>query len=803
MKFESISRNWEDVIRECLVSIIVAMILFAGWKLDNSGLVLIEIEPDRVFSLCTVIISAQIAFIGIAYSLITINSGFQNSQKYGITITDYLLRKKYLFLNQRNILFLEIIILVASIICMVFELFYSVCSLFISALLLLGDLSIDVFDLYRNDVIEEKMFRFLKKNLHNTKLNLLEKYYEVEHSWLKSNESIGRKPQGRLEELWGNELEFIDKNNYEEVHNVFVSLVSDYISSEDEYLQDYGFHITTVIIEKIIKYKQLKPQVDAYGQILDKPTAYGVILFNSIIPRASELFYSRTNSSPVYGLIYLMGHFDEGKPKYSHNTALNTFFNCIVEEPESENVNDRLKSLFEYFSLGRSEECPEIMELSNTALIHLFVKAIRAGKISVVEHELFSNLKMMYDNNINNRMLYSTVICYLYYIAFREYDDETAHASGYLKTSQNVRDVLERNCSTILQLFSSLPINKEFREEIHNWLSHYEIINYSENSSVLGDVNYAIDKCLIIFKGLAYPIEIKSWLSDLVSSDWLRYYNIISSKSFSDNIMEIGNHWNNYGEKSINRIITDLLSCLSNIAVDNIILHSNSIDDGELEDYLNRGIASFKDVASFGEIKADSEKNHIQFYIPYKKYHLNEQLEDMYCYDVEQECHEQILFLLYKKVVKEEIRNSLDIERYIEKVRGYDIHYGSFFVNICKSNPVLAKRLQEVFKRGRSNHLIHNSAKICFDADSKQFGLKVDNIKIHIRKLDAKERLRFYPVIIDNKHKTNIVNDIEVLMNDDEFNTFIDSLDRIIQVDFDVTMSAKPESGFCSRFHDH
>ncbi|MDY5908513.1 MAG: hypothetical protein SPK11_06795, partial [Bullifex sp.] len=130
MKYESISRNLEDVIGECLVSIIVAMILFAGWKLDNSGLVLIEIEPDRVFSLCTVIISAQIAFIGIAYSLITINSGFQNSQKYDITITDYLLRKKYLFLNQRNILFLEVIILVASIICMVFELFYSVCSLF-------------------------------------------------------------------------------------------------------------------------------------------------------------------------------------------------------------------------------------------------------------------------------------------------------------------------------------------------------------------------------------------------------------------------------------------------------------------------------------------------------------------------------------------------------------------------------------------------------------------------------------------------------------------------------------------------
>ena len=78
----------------------------------------------------------------------------------------------------------------------------------------------------------------------------------------------------------------------------------------------------------------------------------------------------------------------------------------------------------------------------------------------------------------------------------------------------------------------------------------------------------------------------------------------------------------------------------------------------------------------------------------------------------------------------------------------------------------------------------------------------MDNIKIHIRKLDTKERLQFYPDIIDNKHKTNIVNDIEVLMNDDEFNTFIDSLDRIIQVDFDVTMSAKPGSGFCSRFHD-
>lgn len=452
MKYEFISRNWTDIIKEFIVSIIVVFILLTGWKLDNSGYILINLEPNRVFSLCSLIISAQIAFIGIAYSLITINSGFQNAQKFGISITDYLLRKKYLFLNQRNVLFLEVIILVASICCFVFELFYSVCSLFICSLLLLCNLSIDIFNLYKNDVIEKNMFHFLQKNLHNKKLNLLEKYSEAERSWIKSNENFGRKPQGRLEELWINELKYINDDYLDEVHNVFVSLINAYISSNDEYIQDYGFDVAKRIVEELYKIKQPKPQVDDLGLIQDKPTDYVALLFNNLMPRLSELFYSRQNTSPVYDLIYLMFHFDEGKSKYSHYTSLNSFFNNIVSEPESKMVNDRLKLLFEYFSVCGFEEDTIVMELSTTALIHLFVKAIRAGKISVVEHELFYNMNIVADNE-QYRMLYVTVICYLYYIAYCEEDDMIAYASKGFLTSQDVRDVLYRNCSNILNIF--------------------------------------------------------------------------------------------------------------------------------------------------------------------------------------------------------------------------------------------------------------------------------------------------------------------------------------------------------------
>lgn len=800
MKGEGISRDWTDILREVILSIIALIILFLGWILDFLGIVLIEIDSERVFSLCTVIISAQIAFIGIAYSLITINSSFQNTQKFGICIIDYMVRKKYLFLNQRNILFIEVIMLVASICCMIFEFFYSTCSLFICSLLFICNLSIDVFTLYRNDVIEEKMFNFLKRNLHNKKLNLLENYSEAERSWLLSKENHGRKPQSRLKELWINELKFINNDYFKEVHNDFVSLINDYISSSNDYIQDYGLDVAKNIVEEIYKLKQPKPQVNARGEILDNPTEYVAGLFYNIMPRVSELFYLRQNTSKIYALIYLMSHFDEGKSKYSQNTSINSFFHIIVEEPESTLVNERLESLFEYFSVCWFEDNPNVMQLCTTNLIHLSVKAIRAGKIRVVEHEMLSNNYMMTDNN-HYQMLFATVICYMYYIAYCEEDDIIALASRGFLSSQAVRDSLDRNCSIILDVFSSITLDKDFRDEIHNWLSHYELISSSKRESKLSIIDYSIDKFLILYKTLASPIDIASWLPKLVADDWYRYYDIISSEAFSDDFMEIGNRGNCYDDKFIKSIIADLRDNLSKIAVDVEMQKSILIDEHELEDYLNQGIASFKEAASFGKIKAYSEKRHIQFIKLYKKHRLYKHTSDMYLYSIINGCYQKILSFLYSKVDKVEIQNNNDIEYYLNKVKEFDIHYGAFPIHVCTDNPDLAEKLHEVFKRGRANYLKDNTINICFDADSKSFGFNVDNMIIHIRKLNDEDRSYFYPTMVEDKHKIDIVNNMEVLLDDDKFKSYVDCSDRVIQVDFDVTVSIKPEAGFCSRFY--
>ena len=792
MKKERLIRNKKSIYKEFIVLIITVIVLFIGIGLDFSNYILIEIESDKIFSLCSIIITSQIAITGIIYSLITINANFQNNQKYGVRILEYLMLYKYYFLNQKNILIIEMILLLASFCFFIIEWVNTVFCIFLCSLLFLFFLSLDVFELYRNDKIDNYVFCFVRDNLRNKKLNLLYLYCESERTNINSYEKNGKIPSGRLEELWNNELNTINDDSYQEIHSAFVSLVNCYISSENEQIQDYGLKIANNILEKIIKLKQPKPKVDNFGQISDSITKYGLELINNLMPQIVKLFYTKKTWILINSFIYLLIHFDDGKDNYSCNKAINVFFNSVVESSENtDKDNERLENLIESFLIcfpsGTTLE-----DILLHPLIHLSLTIVKHGNINIINNSFFVKRHIYYDNH-EEQLLYIVIICYLFYMAYFV-DDGTI-------ISNNLKELLHNNIYEISNIFLYLKLNDAFRVDIHNWLKNYEIKGPFSKYSKEPIIDYAIDHCLILYKSLSCQNNFE-WLADLLNKDWLRYYNIVNHERFHDNFYIVGKQLN-IDDDTLDFLFSNLNKSLNLESINAEIKICNSIDEAILEEKLTKKISKLKETLSFGVIPNIQEKTKLTVYLIYKKCNDSEQFVNSYLSSINELCQKTILKYLYSKdLEKIEINNCFDIERYLEKVKTCDIHYGLFGVlKILKDNLEFAKRLHNAFHHGYPCYLEDDTSKICFDADSKYFGFIAENFVVQIRKLNENEQSNFFPNIEGNKHKVCVVNEIFFSLDDDEFNRYVDSTTRVIEVSFDVSFLSCNNSGFFSKFN--
>ena len=177
--------------KERLVLAAAFVILSVGICIELFNLSFVAIESDSFNGLCTTIVGVQSTVSVVIFSMVTMFSSFLKKERYGIPVIRYLIKYRNKVLNQSNIFYFVMILLVVSSISLFFGWINLIFCSFIVSTILITYLAKESFLLYRLEDIDEEMFSFLKDNLHNKDLNLFEEYLRSERMHLDNGDYKG------------------------------------------------------------------------------------------------------------------------------------------------------------------------------------------------------------------------------------------------------------------------------------------------------------------------------------------------------------------------------------------------------------------------------------------------------------------------------------------------------------------------------------------------------------------------------------------------------------------------------------
>ena len=250
--------------KEIIILSVSFVLLVTGVVIDSLGICLVEIEASSFNGICTTMVSVQATVSVVIFSLVSIFSSFQTTEKYGISVVRYLIKYRNKTLNQSNIFLIEMCLLLASVVCLFFGWVNTIFCILATSVFLVLWLAKESFLLYRVEDIDEEMFSLLEYNLHDKKLGLLEKYITSERIRLQTNYYRCIKPESRLDELWINEIECykssLDSDEFKAEHELFVSLANDYLANEDYSVQSYGLYIALRVVKKYSEIQESKTE---------------------------------------------------------------------------------------------------------------------------------------------------------------------------------------------------------------------------------------------------------------------------------------------------------------------------------------------------------------------------------------------------------------------------------------------------------------------------------------------------------------------------------------------------------------
>ena len=173
---------------------VCCVVLFFGLVSDlsifhncPSAKVLVYLDENFYRSLLTTIVSIQASIMCIGFSFIAIVSSFKTEVYLGINSFSYILHYRHGILSFKNTLIVEFLLIVTSMVFTLLEYLNTVFACFISSIILLSYLFIDIINLLDSKKLHIFILEFLSLNICNENHNFLEQYVSWVISELQNN----------------------------------------------------------------------------------------------------------------------------------------------------------------------------------------------------------------------------------------------------------------------------------------------------------------------------------------------------------------------------------------------------------------------------------------------------------------------------------------------------------------------------------------------------------------------------------------------------------------------------------------
>ncbi|MGN1190848.1 MAG: hypothetical protein ACI4SL_10700 [Candidatus Ornithospirochaeta sp.] len=794
--------------KEIIILIVSIVLLVSGVVIDSLGISLVEIEASSFNGICTTMVSVQATVSVVIFSLVSIFSSFQTTEKYGISVVRYLIKYRNKTLNQSNIFLIEMCLLLVSVVCLFFGWVNTIFCILATSVFLVLWLAKESFLLYRVEDIDEEMFSFLEYNLHDKKLGLLAKYITSERIRLQTNYYRCIKPESRLDELWINEIECykssLDSDEFKAEHELFVSLANDYLANEDYSVQSYGLDIALSVIKKYSELKKIESTVNQYNTVIDDvPVKYAKQAFGEWMLALATIAYSdNPERNKVRSIVSLIDSLEVYLGKYERHTTTNHFIHVLIQIANSDqsrmtslsNMLYGLKgSLYSFYNESEREKYVGFA-------IHFYLLTIYSGYVQMVGKEFKSHGYNWEPETKEEKLLFGIIVCYLYYMSYRTEDDEIEKLFYGKIKKQNIIDILKENSDAIRDFFVNLELSSEYLREMKKYMTDYEIL-IPDNGAKYMIIDSVIDEGMVLMKAMSSFID-DSWLGELILNDWYHFYMmIVGNERTRKQFMEL--KWLAYhSEDYVNDTYSELEEKVINLSYSAVLDKPKTIkeeDEKKLESFIREGLEEFPKEYSFGFVSEEEDEKELCCLLLRDLSSFEHMHWDYYLKSIKK----RILFNLCIKLsqkLKCQILSSLsDVESFLETVNEFDYRIGNPGIPLYDRAFTLRGRVQETLPSGYCIPFYKENSVALIAAHKNRIGIGINIHNVEVRKLTDEEKVR-EGKRENNKYKDQIMNDIYFDFTEEEHFKFMDNEYRVLQVDYSISVSAEEDSGICYIF---
>lgn len=792
--------------KEIIILIVSIVLLVTGVVIDSLGICLVEIEASSFNGICTTMVSVQATVSVVIFSLVSIFSSFQTTEKYGISVVRYLIKYRNKTLNQSNIFLIEMCLLLASVVCLFFGWVNTIFCILATSVFLVLWLAKESFLLYRVEDIDEEMFSFLEYNLHDKKLGLLEKYITSERIRLQTNYYRCIKPESRLDELWINEIECykssLDSDEFKAEHELFVSLANDYLANEDYSVQSYGLYIALRVVKKYSEIQESKTEVDKYGMEIDsKPVAYAKQAFEEWMPALANIAYSdNPTRAKIQQIFSKINELETNK--YERKTVTNDFLYTLIQRANEKQSYQKVLSnmtltlkmfLNKCFSESIREKCANVA-------IHFYLTLIECGYIQIVGKEFKSHGYNWEPETKEEKLLFGIIVCYLYYMSYRTEDDEIEKLFYGKIKKQNIIDILKENSEAIRDFFVNLELSSGYLREMKKYMTDYEIL-IPDNGAKYMIIDSVIDEGMVLMKAMSSFID-DSWLGELILNDWYHFYMmIVGNERTRKQFMEL--NWLTYHSgDQVNDTYSELEEKVINLSYSAVLDKPKTIkeeDEKKLERFVKDGLEEFPKEYSFGFVSKEEDEKELCCLLLRDLSSFEHMHWDYYLKSIKKRILFNLCIKLSQKLKCQRLSSLSDVESFLDTVNEFDYRIGNPGIPLYDRAFTLRGRVQETLPSGYCIPFYKENSVALIAAHKNRIGIGINIHNVEVRKLTDEEKVR-EGKRENNKYKDQIMNDIYFDFTEEEHFKFMDNEYRVLQVDYSISVSAEEDSGICYIF---
>lgn len=803
-----IKRNRRLDVKELVTLVCVFLILCIGLSLDYFNIGIIKISPERFNGICNTFVSIQASVSLVGFSLISILTSFHEKEMFGMPVVRYLVKYRYRILNQKGVLFFDLILLIISAACLLGEYINTIFICFILSVYLTWHLAGELFLLFKKVELENEMFSFIKNNLMCSKLNLFNDYLYKEKMHLKKGDYNGRKPDSRLEETWLFEIDTLplDSEEYERIHNGFTKLVNEYLSYNDDIVKAYGLDIALTIIKKYSSIKTEVVKTDEFGrQIVDISVKYAKDCFNNWMVSLCQMIYSSSGEywKKIRQLVTEISSLEKERDIHDNYTQVNSFFDVLIDMAGDDSVNIHyFEDILHIFRLGMSKYQDNTTREAHVGYaVHFFLKTIKRGYIQIVDKEMSYHGIRWKPETTEEKLLFGAIICYIYYLEYDAEEYEIDHFSHFLIKKEDIRTVLKNFGSIVDDFFYNLTLTPDYINEIKLFLMPYELLVPNSGGKIMS-IHYVVEISLLLFKTIFGFALDYSWLRKLLEKDWYGIYSMIvdnkhTKERYNDLCLIIKGRSEDERYEKLEEEVKKL-SYSAVLSSDQSIKRKDELD---LIRYLKQSLENYVSALSFGEIKKGNEKEVTREYI-YRDFPYDKELNWNYYLEYSQK---DILYDLFEtikgKLPKQVITSYDEAVDYYSKSGEYDYRVGNTFVPIYDSDYKLKRDIQKTVSDKNDLSIYDNNRPYIINAHKDKLGVDIKILDVIVRKLTPDEK-RKENSTGDGKYQEQMVNDIYFEFDEEDYFKYMDNTYRMLEIKYSVKVSAAKDSGICYIFEN-